>query len=81
MVEAVTYRLSDHPTADDASRYRSDAEVTRHWHDEPMIRLRGYLTSAAIQGAHSRYGRRDGSLDHLAWLEGELKASVASGRP
>ena len=28
--------------------------------------------SAAIQGAYGRYGRRDGTLDHLAWLEGEL---------
>jgi 2-oxoisovalerate dehydrogenase E1 component subunit alpha len=48
VVEAVTYRLSDHTTADDASRYRDDAEVSRHWPAEPLARLRNYLTRAGI---------------------------------
>ncbi len=43
VVEAVTYRLADHTTADDASRYRDDAEVSRHWPEEPLIRVRAYL--------------------------------------
>jgi pyruvate dehydrogenase E1 component alpha subunit len=35
-----------HPTtADDASRYRDDAEVARHWKDEPIARLRAHLTA------------------------------------
>ena len=46
LVEAVTYRLGDHTTADDASRYRDDAEVSRHWPAEPIARLRHYLTNA-----------------------------------
>src|SRR5208282_5460892 len=33
VVEAVTYRLGDHTTSDDASRYRADAEVTPHWQE------------------------------------------------
>lgn len=45
LIEAVTYRLCDHTTADDASRYRDDAEVTRHWPAEPVGRLRTYLMS------------------------------------
>jgi 2-oxoisovalerate dehydrogenase E1 component alpha subunit len=45
VVEAVTYRLADHTTADDASRYRDDAEVSRHWPAEPLARLRSYLTN------------------------------------
>jgi pyruvate dehydrogenase E1 component alpha subunit len=44
LIEAVTYRLSDHTTADDASRYRDDAEVSRHWPAEPVARLRAYLS-------------------------------------
>jgi pyruvate dehydrogenase E1 component alpha subunit len=48
LVEAVTYRLSDHTTADDAGRYRDDAEVSRHWHLEPVARLRSYLTRGGI---------------------------------
>jgi 2-oxoisovalerate dehydrogenase E1 component alpha subunit len=43
LVEAVTYRLSDHTTADDASRYRDKSEVEEAWKTEPMIRIRRYL--------------------------------------
>ncbi len=48
LIEAVTYRLSDHTTADDASRYRDDAEVSQHWSAEPVARLRAYLTKAGF---------------------------------
>ena len=44
LIEALTYRLSDHTTADDASRYRDDNEVSRHWDEEPIVRLRRFLT-------------------------------------
>lgn len=43
LIEAVTYRLSDHTTADDARRYRSEDEVKQAWQREPIKRLRQYL--------------------------------------
>ena len=43
LVEAVTYRLSDHTTADDATRYRSAEEVKEQWKAEPILRLRTWL--------------------------------------
>jgi 2-oxoisovalerate dehydrogenase E1 component alpha subunit len=43
LIEAVTYRLSDHTTADDARRYRPDAEVKEAMTREPLKRLRVYL--------------------------------------
>jgi 2-oxoisovalerate dehydrogenase E1 component alpha subunit len=43
LIEAVTYRLGDHTTADDASRYRSAEEVQEHWKEEPLTRVRTYL--------------------------------------
>jgi pyruvate dehydrogenase E1 component alpha subunit len=46
LIEALTYRLADHTTVDDASRYRDDEEVGRHWKAEPIARLRAYLTAA-----------------------------------
>ncbi len=46
LIEAVSYRLCDHTTSDDASRYRADAEVSRHWPAEPLVRLRNFLTNA-----------------------------------
>lgn len=47
LIEALTYRLGDHTTVDDASRYREDEEVSRHWKEEPVARLRAYLTEHA----------------------------------
>lgn len=45
LVECLTYRLADHTTADDASRYREDDEVSVHWKEEPLVRLRKHLVS------------------------------------
>jgi pyruvate dehydrogenase E1 component alpha subunit len=45
LIEAVTYRLSDHTTADDARRYRSEAEVKDAWLREPLKRMKAYLMS------------------------------------
>ncbi|WP_299649211.1 pyruvate dehydrogenase (acetyl-transferring) E1 component subunit alpha [uncultured Tateyamaria sp.] len=45
LIECLSYRLSDHTTADDASRYREDAEVSRHWKTEPLVRLRTHLVA------------------------------------
>jgi 2-oxoisovalerate dehydrogenase E1 component alpha subunit len=43
LVEALTYRFGDHTTADDASRYREEADVKRRWEHEPIKRVRRYL--------------------------------------
>ena len=44
LIEAITYRLSDHTTADNASRYRDDETVGAHWKRDPIARVRTYLT-------------------------------------
>lgn len=42
-IEALTYRIGDHTTADDARRYR-DADELESWkRRDPLTRLRGYL--------------------------------------
>jgi len=43
LIEALSYRLGDHTTADDASRYRDPEIVQRAWSREPIARLRNYL--------------------------------------
>jgi pyruvate dehydrogenase E1 component alpha subunit len=48
LIEALTYRLSDHTTADDASRYRSGQEVKEAWAVEPLTRLRRFLCERGI---------------------------------
>jgi pyruvate dehydrogenase E1 component alpha subunit len=50
LIEALTYRLSDHTTADDAARYRPSEEVQARWKEEPIARLRAYLVSQKAWG-------------------------------
>ncbi len=50
LIEAVTYRLGDHTTADDAARYRPPEEVQARWKEEPITRLRSYLVSRKAWG-------------------------------
>ena len=45
LIECLSYRLSDHTTADDASRYRDEAEVGVHWKAEPLLRLRAWMVA------------------------------------
>jgi len=46
LIEALSYRLCDHTTADDASRYRAAVEVEEAERCEPIARLRRYLVEA-----------------------------------
>ncbi|HLK71337.1 MAG TPA: pyruvate dehydrogenase (acetyl-transferring) E1 component subunit alpha [Steroidobacteraceae bacterium] len=43
IIEALTYRLADHTTSDDATRYRSAEEVQAAWALEPLVRMRRFL--------------------------------------
>ncbi len=47
-IEAVTYRLGDHTTADDARRYRDDEELEAWLGKDPLIRVRKYLESKKL---------------------------------
>ncbi|WP_255361697.1 thiamine pyrophosphate-dependent enzyme, partial [Alcanivorax sp. HI0033] len=46
LIEAVSYRLSDHTTADDAGRYRKASDLHAAWQREPVARLRQALADA-----------------------------------
>ncbi len=48
LIEAVTYRLGDHTTADDASRYRSQEELEIWEGRDPILRLRRYMTAQGM---------------------------------
>ncbi len=47
-IEAVTYRLADHTTADDAKRYRDVKEVEAWTKKDPIIRHRKFLESKGL---------------------------------
>ena len=43
LIEAISYRLSDHTTADDATRYRNNDDLKAAWEREPIKRLQTFL--------------------------------------
>jgi 2-oxoisovalerate dehydrogenase E1 component alpha subunit len=43
LIEAITYRLCDHTTADDATRYVPEESLKKAWEEEPILRLRTYM--------------------------------------
>jgi 2-oxoisovalerate dehydrogenase E1 component alpha subunit len=48
LIEAVTYRLGPHSTADDATRYRTKEEVDK-WHElDPLERYRMFLEAEGV---------------------------------
>lgn len=48
LIECFTYRLDDHTTSDDASRYRPKEEVEEWKGREPLIRLRLYMEKKGL---------------------------------
>jgi len=46
LIEAVTYRMGPHTTADDAGRYRPDGDVEEWRRKDPIDRVRRYLLAA-----------------------------------
>ncbi|GGY69748.1 thiamine pyrophosphate-dependent dehydrogenase E1 component subunit alpha [Marinobacter zhanjiangensis] len=51
LIEAVTYRLGDHTTADDATRYRSAEELKAAWERDGVKRFQSYLHQAGLWDA------------------------------
>jgi TPP-dependent pyruvate/acetoin dehydrogenase alpha subunit len=43
LIEAITYRIAPHTTADDPKHYRSDDEVALWLKREPLVRFRQYM--------------------------------------
>lgn len=48
VIEALSYRMGDHTTADDASRYRSAEELNENAKKDPIARLKTYMKKADI---------------------------------
>jgi pyruvate dehydrogenase E1 component alpha subunit len=48
LIESFTYRLSDHTTSDDATRYRTEHELKYWMERDPIARFRIYLTRKGL---------------------------------
>ncbi|MFT3756537.1 MAG: pyruvate dehydrogenase (acetyl-transferring) E1 component subunit alpha [Pseudoxanthomonas sp.] len=71
VIEFLTYRLSDHTTADDARRYRDETEVKAAWQREPLLRLRTWLTA---QGQWSEEEEIAWKAECSALVDAEIEA-------
>ena len=78
VIEMITYRLSDHTTADDATRYREDEEVEAAWKREPIARLRTYLED---QGAWNDQLEEELLADAAQQVAAEVEVYQAVGKP
>ena len=81
-IEAVTYRLGDHTTADDARRYRGEDEVKDAWTREPFLRLRTWLSneghwSDAMETEWKVECGRLADIEVNAYLESKLPSVAA----
>jgi 2-oxoisovalerate dehydrogenase E1 component alpha subunit len=69
LIEALTYRIEAHTNADDAARYRPEAEVQKWLARDPVTRIRQYLLD---------FGLVDGAA--LSALDAEAEAQAADLR-
>jgi 2-oxoisovalerate dehydrogenase E1 component alpha subunit len=77
LIEAVTYRMGPHSTADDASKYRSDQEV-EHWKAlDPLERYRGWLISAG----HADQAFLDDVETEAKQFASKMRAGVIASEP
>lgn len=78
VIEMITYRLSDHTTADDATRYRDQQEVEAAWQREPILRLHKYLVD---RGAWNQQAEEELQAVVARQVEQEVEAYLATGKP
>jgi pyruvate dehydrogenase E1 component alpha subunit len=71
LIEAVTYRLGDHTTADDASRYRPDDELEKWEGRDPILRLRRYLVEQGLWDDDQESVLLE---EAASWVDGQVKA-------
>jgi 2-oxoisovalerate dehydrogenase E1 component alpha subunit len=77
LIEAITYRVEAHTNADDATRYRSSAEVSGWLERDPIGRLEAYLRAGGLL-EDAAAGRLAGEAERLAEeLRTKMNADVS----
>jgi pyruvate dehydrogenase E1 component alpha subunit len=75
LIEALTYRLGPHTTADDSSRYRDEADVERWRAFDPIARYRAWLLAAGHADDAFVAGCEREAEDRVAAIRADLIAS------
>ena len=78
LIESFTYRLSDHTTSDDATRYRTEQEL-KYWNErDPIDRFRTYLIR---KGIWDDAKERALAAELNQFVEGEVKRAEDFAKP
>ena len=80
-IEATTYRLGDHTTADDARRYRDETEVSDWVKRDPVLRFRNYLEQRDLWDESKETAMRteaEGFISDVVRRAEEIEAPVPS---
>jgi 2-oxoisovalerate dehydrogenase E1 component alpha subunit len=75
-IEAVTYRMGPHTTADDPSRYRDPAELDRWRAKDPIARVEAHLSAAGLLTPD----RVAAIQEHADAVAAEMRSGVVSLR-
>jgi pyruvate dehydrogenase E1 component alpha subunit len=78
LIEALTYRLGPHTTADDASRYRDEQDVERWRAYDPIDRYRAWLVAS---GHADDTFVADCEADAAAWVSQVREGVIATEPP
>jgi pyruvate dehydrogenase E1 component alpha subunit len=73
-IEAVTYRMGPHTTADDPSRYRDPAELDEWRAKDPIARVEAYLADAGLLTPE----RLAGIQEHADRVAAEMRQGVVA---
>ncbi|MFN2433682.1 MAG: pyruvate dehydrogenase (acetyl-transferring) E1 component subunit alpha [Gemmatimonadota bacterium] len=78
LIEAVTYRMGGHSTADDPRRYREDREVSEWGERDPLVRLRRYLEGRELWSEGDEAQAQD---EAARSIEGMIQEEEEAGPP
>jgi 2-oxoisovalerate dehydrogenase E1 component alpha subunit len=77
LIEALTYRLGPHTTADDASRYRDEGDVERWRAYDPIARYRAWL----VASGHADDAFVSGCEEEAAAWVSEVRQGITAAEP
>jgi pyruvate dehydrogenase E1 component alpha subunit len=77
-IECFTYRMSDHTTADDASRYRTKEEVEAWKAKDPILRLERYMEK---KGLWTPVYQKEAAARAMAAADEAVKQAESLDRP
>ncbi len=78
LIECFTYRLGDHTTADDASRYRLKEDVEKWKGKDPLLRLKLYMDKKGLWTQEYEDGVKKRATE---LVDSEIKKEETAGLP